>query len=419
MRAVEIAGNDGDGDGDGNEMLTREVPPARKPPRRRPIKVAVLFNVDYEDSTPDGDPGYAARADVGLVAAAIAHELSDGAHEAHLVPVGADLAALRTRLVELEPDCAFNLCESLVGDARLESAVPLILELMGIPFTGSPPEALSYGLYKDRVKRRLEMAGVPTPRACVMTRAADPCDVAFPLIVKPVHEDGSVGISRQSVVHDDAELRRVVGEVVATHRQPCLVEQYVEGRELNVALFGYPAARVLPLSEIDFSGLPAGVPLIVSYEAKWSEGSAEDRGTVPVLHPELPGNVAARVRRVALEAFRAVGVRDYGRIDVRVAKNGTPYVIDVNPNCDLSRHAGMARAAAAVGIDYGALTKLLVRYALRRRRAAPSYGAAAAATAVAASRGGSPFKAMREQLPLPLALREQAPASSGRANDGK
>ena len=133
---------------------------SRKPPKR-PIKVAVLYNVDYEDSSPDGDPGYAARADVGLVAHAIAEELSgDGAHHAILVPVEGDLAALRAHLTELEPDCVFNLCESLAGDARLESAVPLVLELLDLPFTGSPPEALSNALYKDRVKHRLELAGI-------------------------------------------------------------------------------------------------------------------------------------------------------------------------------------------------------------------------------------------------------------------
>jgi D-alanine-D-alanine ligase len=350
--------------------MTDPAPPARpRPPRRRSPVVAVLFNVDYEDSSPAGDPGYAARADVGQVAAGIAQELDDGAHDVQLVPVDGDLTALRERLAEIEPDCAFNLCESLAGDTRLESAVPLILELLGIPFTGSPPEALRYALYKDRVKRRLEAAGIPTPRACVMATAADPCALEFPLIVKPVREDGSVGITSRSVVFNDEELRACVSEIVRTYRQPCLVEQFVAGRELNVALFGYPAARVLPLSEIDFSALPAGAPPIVSYEAKWSEGSLEDLGTRPVLHPVLAGNIAARVRRVAVEAFRAIGMRDYGRIDVRLAANGVPYVIDVNPNCDLSRHAGMARAAAAVGMDYSALVKLLVRYALRRKRA--------------------------------------------------
>jgi D-alanine-D-alanine ligase len=325
--------------------------------------------VDFEDGA-EGDPGYAARADVEAVARALAATLCDGAHEAHLVPIDGDMHHLRARLQELEPDCAFNLCESLAGDARLETAVPLILELLGIPCTGSPPAALSHALYKDQVKRRLEEAGLPTPRARVMRGPNDPCDLPFPLIVKPVHEDGSAGITAASVVHDDARLRARVAEVVATFRQPSLVEEFIPGRELNVALFGYPTARVLPLQEIDFSQLPDDQPKIVSYEAKWEEGSVADRGTRPVLHPQLPPSVAARVRRVAVEAFRALGMRDYGRVDVRLSAGGVPFVVDVNPNCDLSRHAGMARAAAAVGIDYDSLAKLLVRYALRRRRAA-------------------------------------------------
>ena len=175
---------------------------------------------------------------------------------------------------------------------------------------------------------------------------------------------------QRSVVHDRASLGNVVSEVLTAFRQPCLVEGFVPGRELNVALFGFPTARVLPLSEIDFSLLPEGEPKIVSYAAKWHEGSVADHGTRPVLHPHLAPAIAARVRRVAVEAFRALGMRDYGRVDIRLSEAGTPYVVDVNPNCDLSPHAGMARAAAAVGIDYASLAKLLVRYALRRRRVA-------------------------------------------------
>lgn len=362
-----------------------EVPAARRPPRRKPIQVAILFNVDYEDSTPDGDIGYAARADVAIVAAAVRDVLSDGAHEAHLVPVDGDLVALRGRLQELDPDCAFNMCESLAGDARLESAIPLLLDLLGIPFTGSPPEALSHALYKDRVKRLLEAAGVPTPRACVMRSADDPCDLEFPLIVKPVREDGSVGITEKSLVRNEAELRAQVAEIVTALRQPCLIEQFIEGRELNVAMLGFPTARVLPLSEIDFSRLGPGGTSIVSYDAKWVEGSRDWDGMVPVTHPHLPNGVAARVRRAAVEAFRAVGLRDYGRVDIRLSASGVPFVVDVNPNCDLSRSAGMARSAAAVGIDWETLIKLVVRYAIRRRK--PSR-----VPSRVMHRGGSPMK---------------------------
>lgn len=363
--------------------MTVEAPPGspsgeqtsaeRRGPARRTRankRIAVLYNVDFEDARPEDDPMWASRADVAFVATSVATALASAGYDPQLVGVDGDLAGLRNRLLEHEADCAFNLCESLVGDARLESAVPLVLELLDIPFTGSPPEVLAFALRKDRVKQRLEAAGIPTPRGQVLTRPDDSCDLPFPLIVKPVREDGSAGISHASVVRDPDELARVVQSVVTSFRQPALAEEYIDGREFNVAMLGPPTPRVLPLSEIDFSGLPDGVPRIVSYDAKWTSGSVDDLGTVPVMHPSLPNALAARVRRVAADAFRAVGVRDYGRVDVRLAANGVPYVVDVNPNCDLSPHAGMARAAAAVGIDYEDLAGLLVRYALRRRRSA-------------------------------------------------
>jgi D-alanine-D-alanine ligase len=331
------------------------------------LKVAVLYNVDFEDSSPEGDPGWAARADVQSVAVAVAQALEATGTEVERIAVDGDLTAMRAQLQAAAPDCVFNLCESISGDARLESAMPLIVELLGFPITGSSAEVLSCALYKDRVKEVLRSAGVPTPDACLLRRADDPCDLAFPVIAKPVREDGSVGIASTSVVHDLASLRKIAAQLIHTYRQPCLVEQYIDGRELNVALLGFPSSRVLPLSEIDFSLLPEGAPRIVSYDAKWTSDSPEYLGTQPVLHPAMPPAVAARVRRVALDAFRAVGLRDYGRVDIRLSAAGVPYVVDVNPNCDLSPTAGMARAAAAVGIDYGALVRLIVRYALRRR----------------------------------------------------
>lgn len=335
--------------------------------RTRPARVAVVFNVDSEDDGA-GDLGHEARADVVQVARDVAAALEDDRHDVTLVPVAADLCEMKERLSSLSPDCVFNLCESLARDARLESAVALVLDLMGVAYTGSSPEALSLALHKDRVKSVLARAGVPTPAHRLMRSASDPCDLPFPLIVKPVREDGSAGITPGSVVHDESSLRARVAEVVRGFAQPAIVEEFVAGRELNVALVGYPAARVLPLSEIDFGELEPGAPRIVSYEAKWSPGSQADRATRPVLHPELGAAQAAKVRKAAQDAFRALGLRDYGRVDVRLSASGVPYVIDVNPNCDLSPSAGLARAAEAVGITYHALVRLLVRYAVKRRR---------------------------------------------------
>ena len=166
----------------------------------------------------------------------------------------------------------------------------------------------------------------PDARRAGSSRApTTPCDLPFPLIVKPVREDGSVGIWRTSVVHGPGELARAVEAVVTTFRQPALVEQFIDGREFNVALLGHPTPRVLPAERDRLRApCPTGAPRIVSYDAKWTTGSVDDLGTVPVLHPQLPNAVAARVRRAAAEAFRAVGVRDYGRVDVRLAADGRP-----------------------------------------------------------------------------------------------
>jgi D-alanine-D-alanine ligase len=225
---------------------------------------------------------------------------------------------------------------------------------------------------------------VPTPQGTLIETADAPCDLPFPLIVKPAREDGSAGIWSRSVVHDEKSLRDRVAELLGIFRAPCLVEQYLDGREFNVALLGYPQARVLPLQEIDFSNLPGDQPRIVSYDAKWNTGSVEDLGTQPVMHPDVPPAIAARMRKAATEACRAVGVRDYGRVDIRLSSAGIPYVIDVNPNCDLSPDAGYARAAQSVGIEYPALLRLLVRYALRRKKGVGSAREARAASSVEA-----------------------------------
>ncbi len=338
-----------------------------RPPKN---KVAVIYNVDFLDAPPSTDPGHSARADVEHVAQAVVSALGGSSHEAVLVPVDGDLERMREQLAAIEPDCAFNLCESLAGDTRLESAVPIVLEAMGIAYTGSPPAALSAALYKDRVKQRLIAAKIPTPEAIAMSGPDDACGVRFPALVKPVREDGSVGIDAGSVVHDERALRERVAWVRERFRQDVLVERYVEGREINVAILGHPNPRALPLQEIDFSALPSSAPRIVTYEAKWKPGSVEDLGTRPVLLPALPNALAARVRRVALQAFRSLGLRDYGRVDVRL-DGGVPLVIDVNPNCDLSPVAGLARAAAGVGMAYHELVAVLVRWALGRRQANP------------------------------------------------
>lgn len=284
-------------------------------------------------------------------------------------PIDTPSTLRRLLLEDNRYDLAFNLCESLRGDPRFEIPVPVILEAHGIPYTGNPPFALRRCLDKLSAREALAAEGVPIPAGCGVRREEDlfRLDGPLPAIVKPVREDGSIGIESGSVVRDRASLRRRARYVLEKLKQPALVEAYVEGREFNVSVLGDLEPASLPVAEIDFSRMPVDVPRIVSYSAKWRTRSAEFKGTVPTFGA-LDEGLARRVRRAALGAFRALGLRDYARIDLRVDAAGRVFVIDVNPNCDLAPDAGYPKAAAAAGLTYVKLVHAIVALALERGR---------------------------------------------------
>ncbi|WP_050724613.1 D-alanine--D-alanine ligase family protein [Vulgatibacter incomptus] len=343
------------------------------------MKITVLYNRDYEsDGSQASDPGHEARAEIEGVAQAVESALRRiPGVETRLLPCRGTSLRFAEDLRADPPDLVFNLCESLAGDSRGELAVPAILESLGIPYTGSSSVALALALHKQKAKELLRGVGVPVPDGRVVRRPPDldGWDAAFPLMVKPAREDASVGISPASVVHDREALERRVRHVLDTHRQEAIVERYVEGRELYVALLGNDPPEVLPITEIDFSELPATLPRIVTYDAKWVPGSVEDRGTRPHLAEITDPEVRARVEHVARETFRTLELRDYGRVDLRLDADGTPWVIDVNANCALAPDAGYARAAAAIGLPYDAMIARLVEVAIERLHADPSWKA--------------------------------------------
>jgi len=328
------------------------------------MKIAVLYNYDFAH-LPEGVERRSQDAVLG-VAAAVETALRARGAQVSMVPAGPEPFGFIDALVALEPDLVINLCESLAGDSRGEMLVPGLLDLAGLPHTGSGALALSIALHKSMAKDLLRGHKVSTPASALVTQPSDleGLEIALPAIVKPAHEDASIGIDRRSVVHDRRALAEVCERVMRDHRQPALVEQYIDGRELNVALLGNPP-QVLPVTEIDFTGLDPSCPRIVTYAAKWDESSPEYHGTPPVpcrLEPQLE----ARVFATARAAFTTLGCRDYGRVDIRLSNDGVPYVIEVNPNCDLSPDAGFARAAAASGLGYEALVWKLVEIATAR-----------------------------------------------------
>ncbi len=333
------------------------------------MRIVLLHNSDHD--VLEFDPGREARKDVVQVSGRLAHALREQGLDARPFALGQDLFGDMARLQALQPDLAVNLCESLAADSRGEMAIPCLLEVAGIPYTGSPALALGLALYKDKAKELLQARKVRTPEFRLVSSMNElvEVDLPFPLIVKPVREDASVGITQESVVLDRAALGKVVSEVLRTFHQPALVEQFIVGREIYVPILGNPGGskprRTLPLSEIHFGAYFEDRPKVVTYRAKWDVDS-EEYVDSPSGLCNLDRVTEARVVKTALAAFDALGCRDYGRIDLRVSTDGVPYVIDVNPNCDLHPEAGFARSATAAGISYGELAQDLVEMACSR-----------------------------------------------------
>ena len=296
--------------------------------------------------------------------------LQQSGYQTSLFNMNGDIKRLIRFLEEKDPDLIFNLCESVGNDAIQEMHVAGIYELMGVPYTGASAFVLGTCLHKARVKELLTAHKIPTPRYVIYRNIAEMdangLGLQYPLIVKPSREDASVGIDNNSIVENVTALRKRVRHIFSQYGQPAIVEEYVTGREINIAIIGNKRPIVLPISEIDFSGLPADYPKIVTYNAKWMQGTPEYIGTVGVCPSILPPEVEKKVKEIALKVYRIMGLRDYARVDIRLTKNYSPYVIEANPNPDISDDAGFARSARAYGLSFDETICKIVEYALER-----------------------------------------------------
>lgn len=343
---------------------------------QRLSRIAVLYNSDFDAE--------AAATDVVSVEAsarALVRALVDCGFEVELVGLhGREVLAVIEKLRVARPDLVFNLCESMAGNPCNEPTFVGLLDLFDIPYTGADLLGLASCLHKRRTKDILNARGIPTPPHRFLAEPVALDDpgldgLDYPWFLKLAHEDASVGITEENLVATPAALRDRARALMQHYRQPVLAERYIDGRELNVTLIGNaPELEVLPLHEIDFAAMPADRPRIVSYAAKWDESHVDYAGTKPVPLRNATGALVTEVERVARGAWDALGLRDYGRIDLRVDGDGTPWVIDVNPNPDISPDAGVARAARIAGMSYSQLIARIADVAYRRIQAHPPVG---------------------------------------------
>jgi D-alanine-D-alanine ligase len=267
----------------------------------------------------------------------------------------------------------FNLVEGFPGDLEDVNYVPAVCRAFGKSVTGNETHALALSLDKWHSKMVLASHGLPVP-AGIIVKVGEKAKASLlppgPYIVKPISTDASEGIDFHSIVQKSgAALNKVVAQVHEQFGQPALVEQFIGGRELNVSVLQIgDETRVLPLAEIDFSKFDKDKPRIVGYSAKWLPDSFEFNNTPRIIPAPLPQRTAARVREGALDAWHAVGCQDYARIDFRLDEKLNPYVLEVNPNPDISPDAGFAAALEAAGIEYSDFVKAMINNAAARLR---------------------------------------------------
>jgi len=287
----------------------------------------------------------------------------------YLLNINDDIQSIIKDIKKNKPDVFFNFVEIYKEDPRMEMNVVGLLELLKIPYTGAPPLALANCQDKELSKKLLQNAGIKTPDFILFNQQESHYkhDLNYPLIVKPVFEDASVGIDNNSIVRNNKELKSRIEYLFLQFSQPCLVEEYIEGRELNAAILGDKEPQVLPISEIDFSEMPEYLHNIVSFQAKWDPNHESFHKTVPICPAKLPKSLEAKVNKISLKAFKVMGCRDYARVDIRLSQKNELYVLEVNPNPDLSICSGFARSAEAYGLSYSQALKKIVELAWARR----------------------------------------------------
>lgn len=324
------------------------------------MRITVLTYVE-DERTKELDP----------VVRQVARALERLGHKASILAVHGDVRRLIDGLRRRKPDLVFNLLEMFGDDAGANIAAVGLLDLLGLRYTGCGPGEFYLGQDKALAKKLLAFDGILYPKFAVFSRQRDfetGGNLRMPMFVKPLAMDSSIGVGKKSLVRDSGELMKRVVAIHDEHEDDALAEEYIEGREFYVGVLGNgPDAVALPPIEVDFSGLPDGAPKIYDQNAKWEKDSKEFKG-VKAAVAELPDELRAKLHKVSLDAYRALRVRDYGRVDLRMTETGDIYVLEVNASCYLEENDEFAMAARAAGIEYDALIARIVELAVERTK---------------------------------------------------
>ena len=323
------------------------------------MKITVLTSVETVRPT---------QQDLDVVVAQVVRALRKLGHSVSVLPMFSDVPALLKGLSRRKPDLVFNLAEMFGESVMGDMLVAALLESQGVRYTGGGPGELYLSQDKGLSKKLLEFEGILYPRFAVFSRSAEfetGGNLRMPLFVKPLRADSSIGIAANSLVHDTGALMKRVAAIHRELNDSALAEEFIEGREFYVGILGNSKPQAMPPVEVDFTGFPEDQPKILDSKAKWSVTSREYKGTRSVI-AELPDELRARLIKVSLDAYRALRVRDYGRVDLRLTGTGDIYVLEVNASCYLEESAEFAMAAGAAGLGYEQMIGPIVDAAVER-----------------------------------------------------
>ena len=297
--------------------------------------------------------------------------LRKGGHKVSVLGVHDDVKRLIAGLQRRKPELVFHMLEMFGDNVTGDIPVSGLLDLLGLRYTGCSPREAVLSQDKSLTKKILAFEGIQCPRFAIFS--ADDGDLEtggnlrLPLFVKPMRMDASIGIDagKKALVFDAKSLMKRVLAIHDECNDAALAEEFIDGREFYVGILGNERPVALPPIEMDFSGLPAGAPRVLDARAKFDESSKEFKGTKAIV-ADIPDELRARLQKVSLEAYRALRVRDYGRVDLRFTEAGEIYVIEVNAGCYLEKASEFAIAAKAAGIEYPALIQRIVELASTR-----------------------------------------------------
>jgi D-alanine-D-alanine ligase len=304
---------------------------------------------------------------------AVYYALQELDYDVVRVPLAPPVEQAKDQLSKLDVDLVFNLFEGFCGCPETEADIPDILLALGMPYTGSPGASLRLALDKVKTKILLKANGINTPDFQLLdTRNIANFNLHYPCIVKPSAEDASHGLSEESVVYDSASLREQLADFKRYYTGKALVEEFINGREFNITVIGNSRLTALPISEIDYL-LPQWKPKILTFDAKWQPDSLYFKGTKVICPAEIEDESREQITETALAVFSLLGCRGYARVDMRLGDGGQLYVIEVNPNPDISPGSGAVRQAEAAGLSYNQFIKKIVELVLEKEEDVNQY----------------------------------------------